>query len=201
MDKADHRFCDLQKTLDSLSSDLHRQEVGAEKQSVKVIDLKHEDIFWQKGLLGYSSPKSLQCTVFFYTGLHFVLRGVQEHYDLVPLQFTWEPRDQSVYHSSVYYEYVEFVSKNNQHRFKDINMRNKKVRAYALPGSEQCIVKLLDTYLSLLPPNSPHFYMRALEKFPSDPKKCMTNQRVGINMLKNILSDLSEKAWFGGALY
>ena len=37
--------------------------------------------------------------------------------------------------------------------------------------------------------------MRALEKFPSDPKKCcMTNQRVGINMLKNILSELSEKA-------
>ena len=91
MDKADHRFCDLQKTLDSLSSDLHRQGVGAEKQSVKLIDLKHEDIFWQKGLLGYSSPKSLQCTVFFYTGLHFVLRGVQEHYDLVPLQFTREP--------------------------------------------------------------------------------------------------------------
>ena len=62
-------------------------------------------------------------------------------------------------------------------------------------------MKLLDTYSSLLPPNSPHFYMCALEKFPSDPKKCMTNQRVGINMLKNILSDLSEKAWFGGALY
>ena len=74
-------------------------------------------------------------------------------------------------------------------------MKSKKVRAYALPGSERCIVKLLDTYLPRLPPSSPHFYMRALEKFPSDPNKCcMTNQRVGINMLKNILSDLSEKA-------
>ena len=53
-------------------------------------------------------------------------------------------------------------------------------------------MKLLDTYL---PPNSPHFYMRALERFPSDPNKlCVTNQRVGINMLKNILSELSEKA-------
>ena len=42
------------------------------------------------------------------------------------------------------------------------------------------------------------FYMRLgcnCEKFPSDPKKCcMINQRVGINMLKNILSELSEKA-------
>ena len=37
--------------------------------------------------------------------------------------------------------------------------------------------------------------MHALEKFPSDTKKCyMTNQHVGINMLKNILSELLEKA-------
>ena len=195
MDKADYRFHDLQKTLDSVSSDLHRQGVGAVKQSAKVIDPKDEDIFWQKGLLGYSSPKILQRTVFFYTGLHFVLRGVQEQYDLVPSQFTREPQDLSVYNSSVYYEYIEFVSKNNQHRFKDINMKSKKVRAYAIPGNERCIVKLLDTYLPLLPPNSPHFYMRALERFPSDPNKfCMANQRVGVNMLKNILSKLSEKA-------
>ena len=39
------------------------------------------------------------------------------------------------------------------------------------------------------------FTWRALEKFPSDPNKhCMTNQCVGINMLKNILLELSEKA-------
>ena len=45
VDKSDHRFQDLLKTLDSLSSKLHRQGVGAVKQSAKVIDPKHEDIF------------------------------------------------------------------------------------------------------------------------------------------------------------
>ena len=119
------------------------------KQSIKVIDPKHEDKFWQKRLLGYSSPKILQLTVFFYTGLHFVLWGVQEPYDLVPLQFTWEPQDLSTIHQS--------TTKNNQHRYKDIIMRGKKVHAYALPGNEWCIVKHLDTYLPLLPPDSPHF--------------------------------------------
>ena len=108
---------------------------------------------------------------------------MQEQHDLILLQLTREPQDQSVYHSFDY-EYVEFVSKNNQHRFKDINMRTKKVRAYAIPG---CIVKLLDTYLPPLRSNSPNLYMHALKKFPSDPKKCcMTNQHVRI-MLKNIL--------------
>ena len=177
---------DLLKTLDSVSSDLHRQGVGVVKESAKVIEMTHEDEFWIKGLLGYSSPKILQRTVFFYVGLNFVLRGVQEQYDLVPSQFTRFPPDKSVYDSSVYYDYVELVSKNNcnQHRFKDINVQNKKVRAYALPGNERCIVKLLDTYLSFLLPNATHIYMRVMEKFPSDPKKlCMINQRVGINLL------------------
>ena len=85
IDKSDHRFL---KTLDSLSNKLHRQGVGAVKQSAKLIDPKHEDIFWQKALLGYSSPKILQHMVFFYVGLNIVLRGVQEQYDLVPFQFT-----------------------------------------------------------------------------------------------------------------
>ena len=33
LDKSDHRFCDFLKTLDSLSSELHRQGVGVSKNS------------------------------------------------------------------------------------------------------------------------------------------------------------------------
>jgi hypothetical protein len=47
------------------------------KHSAKVIHPKHEDVFWQEGLLGYSLlPKVLQRTVF-YVGLNFVLRDVE----------------------------------------------------------------------------------------------------------------------------
>ena len=55
VDKNDHRFHDLLKMLDSLSSELHRQGVGAIKHSAKVIDPKYEDVFWQEGLLSQSS--------------------------------------------------------------------------------------------------------------------------------------------------
>ena len=131
-------------------------------------------------------------------GLNFVLRGVQEQYDLVPSQLTRVPQDLSVYDESVYYEYVELIAKNNQHRFKDINMKNKCTRAYSLPGNERCVVKLLDTYLSLLPPNAPYFYMRVLDKFHAElSKSCVTKQRVGVNVLKNILPELSEKSGVG----
>ena len=66
LDKSDHRFCDLQKTLDSVRSELHRQGKGATKKSAQVIDPKHEDLFWDKGLLGLSSPRVLQVTLFFF---------------------------------------------------------------------------------------------------------------------------------------
>ena len=118
--------------------------------------------------------------------------------DLVVSQFRCVPQDTSVYDDSVYYEYTEFISKNNQHRFTDTNSTNKVVRSYALPGKEHCRVKLLDKYFSLLSPAAPYFYMKAKEKFPADPTvSCFINQRVGINQLKKMLPELSEKTGIG----
>ena len=174
---------------------MHRQGVGATKNSAKVIEAKHEDLFWEKSLLGYSTPKLLQRTVFFYVSMNFALRGVQEQDDLVLSQFVLTPSDISMYNSCVFYEYTELISKNYQHSFKDIN---KSCRGYALSGSERCIVKLLDTYLSLLPSGAPYLYMRVLDKFPTEPNtSVVTNQRVGVNLLKKMLPDLSEKSRIG----
>ena len=90
---------------------------------------------------------------------------------------------------------LNLFQKNNQHRFKDINSKNKVCHAYALPGNKRCIVRRLDTYLSLLPPETPYFHMQMIDKFPSDPKKSVvTKQRVGVNALKQIIPNLSAKA-------
>ena len=111
--------------MDSVSSELHKKEIGTEHKHVSLIATEEEDALWAAGLLGTSTLLSLQHTVFFYVGLQFCLRGVQEHYELVPHQFIRFPADTSIYDSSVYYQYTEFILKNNQHRFKDIDMRNK----------------------------------------------------------------------------
>lgn len=59
-------------------------------------------------------------------------------------------------------------------------------------------MRLLDTYLSLLPPNAPYFYMRVLDKFPTEPNKSVVSkQRVGVNLLKSMLPDISEKSEVG----
>lgn len=75
--------------------------------------------------MSFETPRSLQNMVFFYTGLHFSLRGGQEQRDLKVDQFKRFPEDPGVYNESTYYQYVEFIAKNNQHRFKDAHGKTK----------------------------------------------------------------------------
>ena len=51
--------------------------------------------------------------------------------------------------------------------FKDINSRNKRVRVFATPGSDQCVVRVLDAYISKLPDSPDAFYLRPLSLVPS----------------------------------
>ena len=192
LDKHDLQFRELFNTLDVVSSTLHREGVGARRKSAPVIEVEHENLFWECGLLGYSSPRALQRAVFLYLSLQFALRGVQEQYDLVPSQLCRFPLDTSVYNSSVYYQHTELVSKNNQHRFKDVNMQNKTGRVYAQVDSERCLAKLLDKYVLKLPENVLHLYVRPLDKVPDEESKpWYTKQRVGQNKLKEMLPSLS----------
>lgn len=96
------------------------------------------------------------------------------------------------YSGDVYYEYTEFISKNNLHRFTDSKSTNKVVRAYATPGSDRCLVALLDMYIHvrLLPDDSEYFYMRPLKSFPADPlKPAFCRQRVGVNSNQEVCAN------------
>ena len=123
-----------------------------------------------------------------------MLRGVQEHHDLQLQQLSRHPPATSVYSDAVYYQYTEFISKNNQHRFKDVNASNKSCCVYAQPGSERCVVRLIDFYISKLPENPPAFYLRPLDKVASGNKPWYCKSRVGVNKLKTFLPEISAES-------
>ncbi len=81
-DKSNPAFRELQLTLDTVTSNLHREGLGVSKNSATVISSEHEDLFWDKDIFGFKSPKALQRAVFYSVGLQFVLQGVIEHHDL-----------------------------------------------------------------------------------------------------------------------
>ena len=107
LDKNNPQFHDRIKTLNMVSSSLHKDGAGASKHSVPIIDSKHEDLFWERGLFGSSSPKVLQHIVFFYVGMNFVLRGIQEQHDLAPSQLVCVQEEVTMCDDSVHCEYTD----------------------------------------------------------------------------------------------
>ena len=70
------------RTLDTVSSELHREGIGAQHKSASVISYEDENVLWERRLLGDDLPRVLQRTVFHYAGMQFCLRGIQEQYDM-----------------------------------------------------------------------------------------------------------------------
>ncbi len=65
LDKSNPQFRELLLTLDSVTSELYRDGVGVSKKSAAAVSFEHEELFWEKKILCYDMPKSLQRAVFF----------------------------------------------------------------------------------------------------------------------------------------
>ena len=64
LNKGDPQFHDLQRTMDLVSSELHRKGIGTECKHASVITIEDEDALWAAGSFGTSTPLSLQHTAF-----------------------------------------------------------------------------------------------------------------------------------------
>ena len=85
LDKGNPISGELLLTLDTVTSGLHWQGIGATRKSASITSREHEMLFRETGLFGSKNTKSLQRVVFFCIGLHFVLHGVDEQHSLVGL--------------------------------------------------------------------------------------------------------------------
>ena len=167
LNKQDTRFQPLQHTLDAHFHRLHSKGIGIQVKHTEIVTKEEELKLWTSGVMGVDTPKSLQNAAFYIVGKMFSLRGGVEHRSLKLSQISrMSNPDQYVYH--------ENVSKNHNGSFKKIHVKKKVVPIYACPEvGERCPVKVLDKYISKLPPHaSEHdlFYLRPLQVVPADPK-------------------------------
>lgn len=112
--------------MNSLSIDLHSKKLKFNEEMLKSL---HVELSFNCGLKEYftvaGSLQRLQHTLFFYIVLEFYLRDVLEQYELSPSQLTCYPPHMMVYNEEVYYQYTEFILKNNKYKIKDTNISNK----------------------------------------------------------------------------
>ena len=110
------------------------------------ITIEHEDISWEKGLLGDHSPQALIDTLVFYVSMCFALRSGEKHRHLRyhPAQIELVDPVGGI----PYLMYREDVSKTNQGGIQHRKVENKEV--------VRVRVRLYKLYQSHCPPGRPN---------------------------------------------
>ena len=146
----------------------------------KAVSKEDEQKLWQSGVMGTSTPRSLQNAV---GGKMFCHRGGKEL--LCELKFSQVARHRNPNR----YEFAEHVSNTRNGSFKKFHVDNKVVSLFPCPeAGSQCPLHVLDLYISKLPLEASIldiFFLGLLEQTPVDSSApwYIGSQPVGKNML------------------
>ena len=117
----DKEFAEFRAVLDSEMKRLQAAGLGSQKKQAEPITMEEEELLWQKGLLGESTPQSLLDTMVYMNGLYFALRGGKEHRDLrynpSQIQLIEKPGERP------YLLYAEDISKNHPGGLRGRNVK------------------------------------------------------------------------------
>ena len=163
--------------------------IGTTVRHAELISQKHENIMWEKGILGEATPTQMRETVLFLIGIHVGLRAGDEHYNLRrdtftnPSQFSFKRNEDGV---RCLVNTEDCTTKTNDGGVKSMKKECKVAWVYPSQNKVHCPVRLIDKYISLLPPvrmnRKPNFYLRSLDRVT--PAQWYGEQVVGLNSLK-----------------
>ena len=88
--------------------------------------------------------------------------------------------------------------KTNKGGLRHRKIEPKIVDVYPIPNSQRCPVKVIEKYMSLLPPqrSCPAFYLQPLKNVT--PTCWFQNSPVGVNKLQQVVKNVCEKAGLPG---
>ena len=74
IDSSHRSFKELHNVIEHCYRELHEQGIGATQKQADVTSREEEQALWLRGAPGTHSPLALLNSVFYYNGLHFILR-------------------------------------------------------------------------------------------------------------------------------
>ena len=151
----DRDFRDVKTVLDNVMKERALMNLGLVSRQADLITYEMEQNLWSKHLLGDDTPDKLRTTCYFYLGLRFCLRSVQDHYGLrrdVPgnkgqLSF------KTVQGKNVLVYMEDAVTKTHDGGLKDRKRDRKKGALFESDNPDRDPVRFVRKYLSLCPPS------------------------------------------------
>ena len=193
-------FKDIRNTLDNIMKERAMEGVGINRPEREFVSHEHEEILWQKNILGDSNPDQLRRTVFFMVGSRFGLRGRKEHHDL--RRYPDSQINMIKVNGKDALIYKEFSSKTRQGGIKDRHLKAPEVRyAFCSGCKERCFVELYRKYMRLGPKGNkswPKFYVQTDPKWHPGAFQWYTNRPVGKNTIGEYLQKMMAEAGIEG---
>ena len=199
------KFCDdpqfrvIRNNLDNRMKELASQGFVRKNEQSEPITQEEEDKMWEKGTLGEDTPEQLLHTVLYMMGVHFALRGGDEHKSLKidDIQVRVDPVSKIKF-----LQYTCNKQKNNQGGIAERKRKPKVVKVYANHANYQrCAVRLFEKYKDVRPSDNPKcstdLYLRPLAKFGLV-GPWFSCQPLGQNTLSKIVQTLCQTSGIAG---
>ena len=189
----DKELVQFRVVLDSEMKRLQGLGIGTAQRKAEPITFEEEELLWQKGILGDSSPQSLLDTMFYMNGLYFALRGGKEHRNL-----RHEPSQIQLVEKlgeRPYLLYREDVSKNHPGGLRGRKIKPKVVEHHDnIQKPERCFIRLYKLYHSLCPSDRLHdaYYLQPLQN--PQPGCWYSSRPVGHTKLDKTISRMCKAA-------
>lgn len=192
----DSQFSSITKSLDAAMKRSVSNNIGIKRKSTEIITASEEERLWQGKELGNETPLQLLQTLFYLNGLHFGLRGGEEHRSLSIEQFaiiteTDEP-DHLIYTEKVGKTYRGGLSQKNAYPSV------KRYYANVDVPENRCHVRLFKKFMTLRPKTSKEFYLLPKKSIKLGEEEWYHDRPIGHNTLRTMLSKMCERVGLKG---
>ena len=180
------KFSLVRDSLDSSMKISNKELAEVKRKSASTVSFDDEERLWECSF-GEETPKKLLQTLFFLNGIHFALRGGEEHSNLLIEQFKIEERN-----GKKCLVYTEVSSKTYVGGLKNVRTQPKVVVHFESQNKKRCHVALFENFLKLRPRDSSRFYLRPL----SSPRQeqWFSNRPIGKNQLCKYMKNIYSQA-------
>lgn len=186
----DREFLSSRKVLEGKARKLRSEGKGKLPNKSRSLTREEEEVLWECGQLGNSSPRSLLYTMWWLLSQHLGLRGCQEHYTMNVEDFTLNKDDDGN-------EFITFAEGPTKTRQGGLRLQPRSVlpKMFAT-GDSRCPVALFKSYLAKRPEDLKlfgPFYLACIDN-PTKTDVWYKKSRMGKNAISRIMATTKENS-------